>query len=98
MVGQRLTFGGREKQWEVIGVVPDFHQRSLQHAIEPIILFPFYEPYNSLSVKVSGGDIGQTLAFIEQSYLSVFPGNIFIYQFVYCFLILIINSKYKFVC
>ena len=82
MVGQRLTFGGREKQWEVIGVVPDFHQRSLHHAIEPIILFPFYEPYNSLSVKVSGGDIGQTLAFIEQSYLSVFPGNIFIYQFV----------------
>src|SRR5664279_1465884 len=41
------------KKWNVIGVIKDFHQKSLHYAMEPILLTPFYGSDHPISVKVN---------------------------------------------
>lgn len=79
-IGKRLRFW--DHNWNVVGVLPDFHQKSLHHAIEPILFVPSYSTGNQVSLRVAGEQVDQTIAFIQKTYLEFFPGNIFKYTFV----------------
>ena len=79
-IGQALSFW--DKNWRIIGVVPDFHQRSLHHNIEPIIFIPSYSPGNLLSLHISGKQVDQTIGQINSTYQEFFPGNTFHYNFL----------------
>jgi len=79
-IGNKIRFG--EKEWSIIGVAPDFHQRSLHHAIEPIVFVPSYSTNNLLSVHVNSKNIEHTIANIETTYQRFFPGNTFYYNFL----------------
>lgn len=79
-VGKSLRFW--DHNWNIVGVLPDFHQKSLHHAIEPILFVPSYSPGNQVSVRVAGNQLDQTLAFMQKTFLEFFPGNIFKYKFV----------------
>ena len=70
------------KPWEVVGIVKDFHQRSLRYAIEPLIFLPTYSTYDSYTLLISANDLDQTLQKTEEIYASVFPGNNFSYFFM----------------
>lgn len=78
-VGKHLNIF--DKNWQIVGVLPDFHQLSFHHAIEPIIFTPFYGTGNYISVKANAGNIRDVLGSIEERYLAVFPGNTFVYDF-----------------
>ena len=71
-----------EKKWDIIGVINDFHQKSLRYAIEPIILQPFYGTNNAISVKVHTGNVAATMAAVKGRYEAFFPGNPFDYYFL----------------
>ncbi|GAB4032948.1 ABC transporter permease [Spirosoma jeollabukense] len=79
-VGQKINFMGRE--WEVVGVVSDFHQQSLRHQIEPLVFQPFYTNGGFYSVKIATSDLNQTLDLVKQTYNEFFPGNDFTYFFM----------------
>lgn len=79
-IGQNIKFWN--KQWQIIGVVPDFHQRSLHHGIEPIVFMPSYSTFHLLSLKMTGENLDQTLSQIQSTYQEFFPGNTFHYAFV----------------
>jgi putative ABC transport system permease protein len=66
----------------IVGVVPDFHQRSLHHRIEPLVFMPFYGTHNPLSVRIAGEDVAPAVALIKSSYDRFFPGNAFEFRFV----------------
>ena len=70
------------KTWTVVGVVADWHQKSLKHAIEPVMLTPLYGTGNWISVKVNTGDITATMAAVRKKYDAFFPGNPFDYFFL----------------
>jgi putative ABC transport system permease protein len=70
------------KKWDVIGVINDYHQKSLRYPLEPIILQPFYSTNNPISVKVSTGNLSSTIEAIKAKYAAFFPGNIFSYYFL----------------
>jgi putative ABC transport system permease protein len=70
------------KSWTVIGVIKDFHQKSLHYAMEPVMLMPFYGTGNPISVKVNTTDISSTVAAIRSKYDAFFPGNLFDYYFI----------------
>ena len=70
------------KKWEVIGVINDYHQKSLRYPLEPIILQPFYSTNNPISVKVSTGNLSSTIEAIKAKYAAFFPGNVFSYYFL----------------
>lgn len=71
-----------DKKWDVIGVVKDFHQKSLHFPIEPMVLQPFVGTFNPISVKVNPANIKATIAAIKTKYDAFFPGNMFDYFFL----------------
>jgi putative ABC transport system permease protein len=79
-VGKQVHVEGR--QWDVVGVVADFHQKSLRYPLEPLVLFPLFSTYSALSVKVNTKDVTQTMAAIKAKYDQFFPGNLFDYYFL----------------
>ncbi len=70
------------KQWDIVGVINNYHQKSLRYALEPLILQPFYNTNNSFSVKVDPKNLASTMAQIKNVYASFFPGNLFNYYFL----------------
>ncbi|MRS63532.1 FtsX-like permease family protein [Larkinella terrae] len=79
-VGQKFTLFGRE--WEIVGVVSDFHQQSLRHPIEPIVFLPFYANGGFYSFKVISNDLEKTIDQIQEKFQTFFPGNEFSYSFM----------------
>ena len=80
-IGNAIILFGRE--WDIIGVVSDFHQKSLKHALEPTVIMPSLQGrYSQFSVKVSTGDLPLTISRIEKLYSEFFPGNLFDYYFL----------------
>jgi putative ABC transport system permease protein len=79
------------RTWTVIGVVNDWHQKSLRYAMEPTMLTPYYGTDNWISVKVNTGNIAATMAAVKAKYSAFFPGN----PFDYFFLDEAFNRQYK---
>jgi putative ABC transport system permease protein len=71
-----------DQRWNIIGVVDDYHQKSLRYPLEPILFMPAYSTNSDISVKLGAGDISRTLAAIKQKYEAFFPGNLFDYYFL----------------
>ncbi|MBO9614696.1 MAG: ABC transporter permease [Dyadobacter sp.] len=78
--GQKFLFNNRE--WDIIGVVSDFHQQSLKHSIEPIVFAPFYTLSGFISVKINASNPVQSIAMVHKKYDEFFPGNNFNYFFM----------------
>jgi putative ABC transport system permease protein len=79
-IGRTMVNG--TKKWDIIGVVADFHQKSLRYPIEPTILRPVLNIQNQISVKIDPKNTVATIASIKAKYQSFFPGNIFDYTFL----------------
>lgn len=74
----------------VIGVVKDFHSRSLHNAIRPFV-FRMYKPWHQYAfIKIDGSQIQQALIHIEKAYKTYSPGI----PFDYLFLDEIFNQQY----
>ena len=79
-VGQSIMNFGRK--WDIIGVINDYHQKSLRYPVEPTMLLPAYSNGSIISVKVNTGDMPSTIAAIKKTYDAFFPGNYFDYYFL----------------
>ncbi|MCG8607534.1 FtsX-like permease family protein, partial [bacterium] len=75
---------GRDKKGRVIGVVKDFHFRSLHHKIDPLILTVSPQAYylDNLAVRVHPSNVSPALQFIEEKWREVVPNRPFEYQFL----------------
>jgi putative ABC transport system permease protein len=71
----------REKA-PVIGVLKDFHFRSMREKISPIMFFiPPPDWFNIISVRIRPENVSQTLAFIESKWNEFDPNHPFAYTF-----------------
>ena len=78
-IGQEVRFGNGSTA-TVIGVVRDFHFRSLHLKIEPIVLFLGGGLH--LAVRLHPDDTENTLDYIESQWSSFFPGFPIAYTFL----------------
>jgi putative ABC transport system permease protein len=66
---------------EVVGVVKDFHQKSLYNPLAPLMLL--YNPNSfQLQAKISATDIASTIAAVEKKWKTVFADIPFQYDFL----------------
>lgn len=79
-IGQTADFWG--KAWTIVGVVEDFHQRSLHEKIEPIIMIPYYNTFHNFSIKLEAEATEGLVSAIEATFNTTFPGNYFDYYFL----------------
>lgn len=81
-VGQQLAMPAVDREpGPIIGVVRDFHFRSLQEPIAPLYFFMESGWYSQVSVRLKTTELQQTLAEIEQKWAAFEPGQPFAYRF-----------------
>lgn len=79
-IGRRFNQWGREGK--IVGVVRDFHFRSLQEAIKPLTMRIEPGGTEMVSVKIEGRDVKQAVAAIEQKWKQLVPERPFSYFFM----------------
>lgn len=82
-IGKQIVTG--DKKWDVIGVINDYHQKSLHYALEPITLIPTFGNYNPISIKVNSAgstNLASVIAQVKTKYAQFFPDNLFDYYFL----------------
>ncbi len=79
-VNVELIVAGRPKK--IVGVMNDFHQRSLQHKPTPLLLqyIPWHNDY--LTIAVSSPDMRGVVNQVKEQYQQAFPGNAFDHFFL----------------
>jgi putative ABC transport system permease protein len=79
-VGKRLTLMGNTGT--IIGVVKDYHFRSLHTPVAPLVL-RLYQPrwLNFMFVRVKPGDISDVIKILESKWNDFAPGHPFEYRF-----------------
>ncbi len=82
-INKRIRLGNF-KDGRVIGVVRDFHVRSLHSDIEPMMLQlpPGPDPLHYLAVRIAPDDVAGTMGFLEGSWREVYPDDSFTYTFL----------------
>lgn len=86
-IGKKIGFGARPdgsstRNTEVIGIYKDFHYQSLHNKVDPMLILPWEEPPNGLSIKLDGRNIEQTLDQIESIWSKFSPNFPFEYRFL----------------
>ena len=66
----------------IVGVVKDFHQKSLRDKISPCFIASRADWYEQAGVRISGTNPAQTLQHIRQTWQQLFPDEVFEYQFL----------------
>jgi putative ABC transport system permease protein len=68
---------------EIIGVISNYHQRSLKQVYDPILYYyPTFSNWNYISVHFTTAHIDRELASFETTYSHIFTGNAFDYFFL----------------
>ncbi|GAB3916125.1 ABC transporter permease [Larkinella terrae] len=84
-LGQKLNFDwqGQTHQYEIVGVLQDFHFENLHQTIEPYAFMLNNRPnYNFIIVHVNTPDMSRVLAFLEQKWKTLRPEDPFEYTFL----------------
>ncbi len=79
-IGKSITMF--DKKWDVIGVMNNYHQKSLRYPLEATVMMPTYGNFNPISVKVDAANIASTMAAVKSKYAKFFPGDLFDYYFL----------------
>jgi hypothetical protein len=79
-VGQRFLIG--RSPVTILGVMQDFQSESKHKKRRPCILFYRDRGVGMASVRIRPQAIRQTLASIEKSWMALYPGDLFQYEFI----------------
>ena len=82
ILGKKLHYYLSSVPLPIVGVVADFHQKSLREKIEPIFIASQANRYRQAGIRVAGKDPARTLENIRQVWQKTFPDAVFEYQFL----------------
>ncbi|HET9053742.1 MAG TPA: FtsX-like permease family protein, partial [Cyclobacteriaceae bacterium] len=81
-IGTTIQATDGHKPGKIVGVVKDFHYRSLHRKIEPLVLRHDQNNMWCMSVKFSGNDLKASLAVVEAEWKKFAPEHPFTYEFM----------------
>ena len=81
-IGKKMNAGFGREGGEIIGVYKDFHYKSLQTQIEPLVMAIVPWRFNYISLKINTSDLPATMAFVESKWNELFPGSPYEYSFL----------------
>jgi putative ABC transport system permease protein len=93
-LGKRIQLGSNYINGKVIGVVKDFHAKSLHSPVEPFVFYQFNDDFRNVPaavrpaiqrscvVSIAGKDVQQTLKFLQDKFAQYDPKHPFEYKFL----------------
>ncbi len=75
VIGKNVTING--KVGIIVGVVKDFHNKSLHEAIDPIYITTLSSNYGSCAVKLNLADLSSTMAALENTWKEISPNQVY---------------------
>ena len=82
VVGKRLQYHLSSVPLPIVGVVRDFHLKSLREQIDPCLIASRADAYVRAGILLSDRNPIQTLEYIRQAWLKLYPNEVFEYQFL----------------
>jgi putative ABC transport system permease protein len=82
ILGKNITVGLNDINAPVVGVVKDFHTRSMHEKIQPVVLMSFPHFYVSAGIKIKPSKLSQAISFIENTWKDMHPAYYFKYEFL----------------
>jgi putative ABC transport system permease protein len=70
------------KKGTVIGIIKDFHFKSLHQKLEPMVLCMSPEYFEYLAVRISPENISHTLNFLQKKWQDLVPNQVFQFSFL----------------
>lgn len=80
LVGKQVSFNGGI-QATIVGVVRNFHMRSLKEDIGPVLITPYRKFYQNFAIKLNLGQMKTALPAIEKMWSARFPDKLYTFQF-----------------
>jgi putative ABC transport system permease protein len=78
-----FSYGPGEHAGQIVGVVRNYHQRSLKEGFDPMLyIYPTFDNWRYFSIQVKPDHLEQTMGDIERVYKKVFAGNPYEYFFL----------------
>ena len=81
-IGRQFRFTFYPSPITVIGVVNDFHFRSLQNKIEPLIITEAGGSAHFITARINSKNIQNSIAYLKHEWEKIFPAFPFEYHFV----------------
>lgn len=82
VIDKHVTSGLNDIEAPIIGVVKDFHVKSLHSSIAPVILVHYPHFYVDAGIRVNTTNLRETISFIEKTWSEVHPEYYFEYKFL----------------
>jgi ABC-type antimicrobial peptide transport system permease subunit len=79
-IGMELVNG--DSKFTIVGIVKDYHFRSLHKEIEPLVLMLWPGGCRGLCARIKSEDIASTIAFLEKKWNQFVPDSTFSYGFM----------------
>ncbi len=80
-IGKKFKLG-IGKEGTIVGVVENFHFRSLHHEIKPLVLYISPKWFNHFSIRLTANDIPRVLDSLENLWKKLVPDQSFQYSFL----------------
>ena len=83
IIGRTITDMSLEKTGKVVGVVKDFHFRSLHHEIQPFVMYVNWDRLDYITVRLASKNFTENISRLEESWYKIFSDNVpFFYEFL----------------
>ncbi|AUD03393.1 ABC transporter permease [Spirosoma pollinicola] len=82
IIGKKLQYYHSPVPLPIVGIVKDFHQKSLREAIGPCLIASKADWYARAGIRITGQHPVQTLQRIRQTWQQIYPDEVFEYQFL----------------
>lgn len=81
-LGKTLQYHLSSVPLPIVGVVKDFHQKSLREKIGPCIIASHADRYEQASIRIAGNDPAQTLGRIQKTWQQLYSNDVFEYMYL----------------
>jgi putative ABC transport system permease protein len=82
ILGTRILIDNSGTHGEIVGVVRNFHNQSLQREIEPLVINPLQALFNRIGIRIEGQSVDRTLSDVRTLFEQSFPDALFEYAFL----------------
>lgn len=77
VLGKTIALDDTAWRFTVVGVIRDYHNRSLREAITPLVLTPARDNYFQIAVRMAPEKIKETMVQVQRTFTRTFPNYLY---------------------